>query len=158
MILANLRAPRLLLLIPLIHAAFAFGQENTPAVDDEQAVVRRFVSDFEDAVRAYDTDRWASLMAEDVVMMSPSGRMLEGRTAFRSFWERAFAGQSGSNPLSITVNDTLISDGLIAVRAHYGPDGQDPVGQYVWMLARQPDGVWQLKWWIFNRRPPPPDA
>lgn len=141
-------APLLLLL--LLAPRPGLGQASPAPVPED---VRAFTSAFLEAVRSYDVDGWADLVSEDVVMMAPNGRVVEGREAFRELWARSFAGQSGLNPLTVLVRDVRASEGLAVVRADYGPEGADPVGQYVWVLIPGPDGGWLLDWWIFNRRP-----
>jgi len=114
--------------------------------------IRRYTESFEEAVRAYDVDAWTELVADDVVMMAPNGRMVEGRTAFHDLWSRTFAGQTGPNPLRVILHEARVADDLAVVRAGYGPEGADAVGQYVWILERAgADQPWVLAWWIFNR-------
>jgi len=112
--------------------------------------VAAYAEAFQSAVRAYDVDRWAQLVAEDVVMMS-RGRALQGREAFHERWSAAFEGATGPNPLQITLLDVEVGGDLIAVRAAYGPEGVDPVGHYIWLLERGPDEALLLKWWMLDR-------
>lgn len=120
-----------------------------PAVPED---IRRYTESFEEAVRAYDVDAWTELVADDVVMMAPNGRMLEGKTAFHDLWSRSFEGQTGANPLRVSLHEVRVADDLAVVRAGYGPEGADAVGQYVWILERpRADQPWVLAWWIFNR-------
>lgn len=120
--------------------------------DSIRRAVERFATAFQEAVRAYDVDAWADLVTEEVVMMVADARMTEGRDAFRELWERTFEGRTGPNPLSVAVQEVLESGDLVAVRADYGPEGRDPVGQYVWVLERGKDGDLLLRWWMFSRR------
>lgn len=128
----------------------------TPNVDAsaQDAAIPQAVADyaeaFQGAVRAYDVDRWAQLVADDVVMMS-RGRALHGRDAFHERWSAAFEGASGPNPLQITLLDVEVGGDLFVVRASYGPEGVDPVGHYIWLLERGPDGEVLLKWWMLDR-------
>lgn len=129
-----------------------------PAPAESQAsrgpeTVEAFAEAFVTAVRGWDVDAWAELVTENVVMMAPSGRMVEGRSAFRELWERSFQGQTGRNPLQVRVRDVRRGEDMAVVRADYGPEGADPVGQYVWLLERDDRAGWLLAWWIFNRRP-----
>ena len=57
----------------------------------------------------------------------------------------------------VAVKDVRSQGDLAVVRADYGPDGAEPVGQYVWTLERGAQGTWTLSWWIFNRKPPSSD-
>lgn len=123
------------------------AQEAADATTPE-AFAEAFVS----AVRAWDVERWAGLVTEDVVMMAPSGRVVEGRDAFRELWTRTFEGRTGVNPLKVEVRGSMVEGDLAVVRADYGPEGRDPVGQYVWTLVRSDEGDWRLRWWIFNRK------
>lgn len=104
------------------------------------------------AVADWNVDAWAELVTEDVVMMAPNGRVVEGRQAFRELWSRTFEGRSGVNPLEVEIQGFTVSGDLAVVRADYGPRDRDPVGQYVWKLIREEGGEWRLAWWIFNRR------
>lgn len=143
------------------HAALAcavFVSMAVPAPSSAQddtsevpASVTEFRDAFVEAVRSWDVDGWSELFAEDGVMMAPSGRTVEGRRAFRELWARSFEGQTGRNPLDVTVLEARVSGELAVVRADYGPDGADPVGQYVWVLEREGESPWRLAWWIFNR-------
>jgi len=67
-------------------------------------------------------------------------------------WKRTFEGRTGRNPLEVVVRDVLTEGNLAVVRTDYGPEGREPVGQYVWALERDERGAWMLAWWIFNRR------
>ena len=137
----------------------AFVSLAAPLAAQEEPVapstVDAFKEAFNSAVRARDVEAWARLVAEDVVMMAPSGRVIEGREAFRELWTRSFAGQTGPNPLQLSMIEVRTAGDLAVARVDYGPEGQEPVGQYVWVLGRDIRGVWSLDWWIFNRRPPP---
>lgn len=135
-------------------AAFALLLPRaTSGQDSPEREIRHFASAFEAAVRAYDVERWVELVSEDVVMMAPGGRLVEGRDDFRELWTRSFEGQTGPNPLSVVVRDVRASGELAVVRADYGPEGAEPVGRYVWVLTRRPGDGWLLDWWIFTRRP-----
>ena len=125
------------------------GQEvDAPAPVPEEVVA--FATAFQEAVRAYDVDAWTAMVSEDVVMMAPNGRSLEGRGAFHDLWSRTFEGATGTNPLSLRILGSKRDGGLMAVRLAYGPEGADPVGRYVWLLERDPDGALVLAWWIFT--------
>lgn len=134
----------LALLSPAVDSVSAQEGSVPPDIED-------FAHRFESAVRAFDVGAWAALVDDDVIMMAPNGRTVEGREAFRALWERSFAGQTGTNPLRITLTGARVSEDLAVVRADYGPEGDAPVGQYVWVLERSAPG-WTLTWWIFNRR------
>lgn len=140
------------LLMFLIACSSSPGDPDAP--DGDQAVAE-FARAVETAVRAWDVDAWTSLVAEDVVMMAPNGRIVEGRDAFRALWERTFEGQTGSNPLQLTLRETRIEGDIAVVRAEYGPEGAAPVGHYVWLLERGEDGQWLKSWWIFTRNTDP---
>lgn len=131
----------------LATAAPLVAQEGPP-LRTVEAYAEAFVS----AVARWDVDAWAQLVTEDVVMMAPSGRTVEGREAFHELWTRTFEGRTGVNPLSVNVLEVRSEGDLAVVRAEYGPQGADPVGQYVWTLERDERGGWILAWWIFNRR------
>jgi len=135
--------------------AAAAGLAPAPAsaqAAPDRTTVAGFTDAFLSAVRSWDVDAWAALVTEDVVMMAPNGRIVEGRDAFHDLWSRSFEGQTGVNPLQITVRGVEAGPELAVVRADYGPEGSDPVGQYVWTLVRDdPSGPWSLRWWIFNR-------
>lgn len=150
----RIRELTLLIAAMVMTGHSAAGAERS---DDHGDVARVIAKNFQAAVRAYDTDKWASMMAEDVVMMAPGGRLLQGRRTFRDFWARAFEGRSGPNPLAIRIDDVRASGDLIAIRAHYGPEGEDPVGQYVWLVSRGDNDEWRIDWWMFSRMTPPPD-
>jgi len=137
--------------ISVFAAAGPFHGELAAQAGPGPRTVQEFTDAFVSAVRVWDVDAWSALVSEDVVMMAPNGRKLEGREAFRELWARTFAGQTGRNPLKVVVNDSVVEGDLAVVRADYGPEGADPVGQYVWMLRRDGRGVWVLSWWIFNR-------
>lgn len=122
------------------------------APDSVRRTVERFAAAFQEAVRAYDVGAWAELVTDDIVMMVANARMTEGREAFRELWERSFEGRTGPNPLRIAVQDVLASGDLVAVRADYGPEGREPVGQYVWVLERDEAGGLLLRWWMLSRR------
>jgi ketosteroid isomerase-like protein len=139
--------------VAIVISLFAVCTAAT-AKDDEPQTIEQFRVAFVEAVRAMDADRWAALVTDDVVMMAPNGRMVEGRPAFKALWQRSFEGQSGPNPLSVKIDDVLQKDALAIVRAQYGPKGRDPVGQYVWVLVREAK-EWRLAWWIFNRQQAP---
>lgn len=141
-------ASPIVLLVSLLAPAPISGQ-SAPEIPD---AIARFTSGFENAVRSYDVEAWAALVSEDIVMMAPSGRTVEGREAFRALWSRTFEGQSGPNPLSIEVQEVRMSGDQAVVRANYGSEAADPVGQYVWVLERADGEEWLLSWWIFNRR------
>lgn len=111
-----------------------------------------FAAAFVSAVADWDVDAWAELVTDDVVMMAPNGRIIEGRDAFHDLWTRAFEGRTGRNPLEVVVRDIRSEGDLAVVRADYGPENREPVGQYVWMLERDEGGTWALAWWMFNRR------
>lgn len=78
----------------------------------------------------------------------------EGRDAFRELWSRTFEGRTGVNPLEVEVRGSIVEGDLAVVRADYGPEGRDPVGQYVWTLVRSDDDAWRPRWWIFTREAP----
>lgn len=123
--------------------------------DPEQAI-DDFEAAFERAVRNWDVDAWSSLLGEEPVMMTPFGQTIEGREAFRAYWEKAWGGRVGSGPnqLSLERRGARVEGDLAVVRLAYGPEGGDPVGDYVWTLSRDDDGAWRLVWWIFTRQPP----
>jgi len=126
----------------------------TPAAAQEAAepeTPEAFTEAFVSAVRDWDVERWAGLVTEDVVMMAPNGRVVEGRDAFHELWTRTFEGRTGVNPLQVRVRGSMVEGDLAVVRADYGPEGREPVGQYVWTLVRAHDDGWRLRWWIFNR-------
>lgn len=125
--------------------------ETAAAQGPDPTTVPGFRDAFVEAVARWDVDAWAELVTEDVVMMAPDGRVIEGRDAFHELWSRSFEGRSGLNPLHVEIRDFTVSGELAVVRADYGPRGRDPVGQYVWKLVRKEDGEWRLRWWIFNR-------
>lgn len=141
-------AAPLVLLVGLL-APVPISAQAAPDIPD---AIARFTSRFQDAVRSYDVETWATLVSEDIVMMAPSGRTVEGREAFRALWSRTFEGQSGPNPLRIDVQEVRVSGDQAIVRANYGPEAADPVGQYVWVLEHDDGEEWLLSWWIFNRR------
>ncbi|NIP57375.1 MAG: DUF4440 domain-containing protein [Gemmatimonadetes bacterium] len=114
--------------------------------------VEAFADAFASVVRARDVDAWTELVTEDVVMMPPGGRVVEGRRAFHDLWSRSFEGRSGPNPLRVTLRDARVLGEVAVVRADYGPEEAGPVGQYVWLLERDARDVWRLAWWIFTRR------
>jgi len=124
---------------------------QSSAEHDTPADIERFTQRFQTAVRAYDVVAWTDLVSDDVVMMSPNGRVVQGRDAFRALWARTFEGRSGPNPLQLTVREVRAAGELAMVRADYGPEGAPPVGQYVWLLERGGAEGWSLAWWIFNR-------
>lgn len=142
----------------LVLAAFVpLAAREAPARAAAQSppgptTVEAFAHAFVSAVRARDVDRWTELVADDVVMMAPGGRVVDGRRAFHDLWSRSFQGRSGPNPLRVDLLEIRKSEPLAAVRADYGPEGAGPVGQYVWVLERDEAGAWQLAWWIFTRR------
>lgn len=125
---------------------------STAAQAPDEGTVTGFRDAFVGAVRGWDVNAWAELVTDDVVMMAPDGRVIEGRDAFRELWTRSFEGRSGRNPLHVEIREHEILDAVALVRADYGPEGRDPVGQYVWKLVRTDEGRWRLDWWIFTRR------
>lgn len=135
------------------HAALSGPSAHASHQTPDLRTIDGYVSAWVAAVRTYDVDRWAALVDRDVVMMAPNGRVIEGRDAFHELWARSFEGQSGTNPLHVEVIETRVGDDSAVLRADYGPIGADPVGQYVWVLERDADGLWSMAWWIFNRRP-----
>lgn len=142
----------LVLLFALLSPPGTMAQ--APAVNADG--IEEFQQAFEQAVRSWDIVEWAALLHEDAVMMTPFGQTIEGREAFRRYWERAWEGRAGSgpNPLRLELRETLIEGDLATVRLAYGPEGGETVGDYVWILTRSADGSWRLEWWIFTRRPP----
>jgi len=142
------------LLVALLGGISQHGLGSEPPKGYED-IAQQMATQIQRAVRRYDTDRWSELMAEDVVMMTPGGTLLQGRDAFHNFWTRAFEGRTGPNPLEIRIDEVRASRHLIMVRARYGPEGNEAVGQYVWLLSRARDDEWRVSWWIFNRRAAP---
>lgn len=144
--------PRAIVLATLVlGATLGASADATGQARSGAETVEAFTEAFVGAVRAYDVDTWAELVAEDVVMMTPTGRVAEGRSAFHDVWSRAFEGRSGPNPLEVSVRESRVLGDVAAVRADYGPEEGGPVGQYVWLLERDDEGAWRLAWWIFTR-------
>lgn len=143
--------------LPLVAAILLCFEPHDLQAQETASVppsIEAFREAFVSAVQAWDVDRWSQLFAENGVMMAPSGRMLEGREAFHRLWTNTFEGRTGRNPLSVQIDDVRIQDDLAVVRATYGPEGGDSVGQYVWVLRRSSSSTgspWILDWWIFNR-------
>jgi len=135
----------------LLWAPAPAGAQESPAREGPRTVPD-FTTAFVSAVRDWNVEAWAELVADDVVMMAPNGRIVEGREAFRDLWTRTFEGRTGVNPLKVVLKDVRSEGDLAVVRADYGPEGREPVGQYVWTLERDERGTWSLAWWIFNRR------
>lgn len=141
--------------LPLVGHAKGAGPPASGTVPGD---VTAFTTAFEDAVRNYDVNAWARLVAEDVVMMAPNGRVVEGRQAFRSLWSRSFDGASGPNPLSLSIRGIRESGDLVALRLDYGPENAEPVGRYVWILQRSRDQGLLLEWWIFTSGAEAPES
>lgn len=139
--------------VALVLASFSAPAPAAAQQDPAPEIAESFAESFVSAVRVWDVERWAELVTEDVVMMAPSGRVVEGRDAFRELWSRTFEGRTGVNPLQVEIRGSIVEGDLAVVRADYGPEGRDPVGQYVWTLVRSDEGDWKLEWWIFNRKP-----
>jgi len=130
----------------------AQAQSRGPNESTLPVSIQQFRDAFVATVRDRDVNSWAELLAESGVMMTPSGQTTEGRAAFREYWNRAFQGATGPNPLEVTIQDARIGADLAVVRADYGPAGREPVGQYVWVLERENSEPWMLVWWMYNRR------
>ena len=142
-----------------VGAAGCQAQADPALGTADATALRAALEAYLDAANAGDAARWASLYAEDAVMMPPNSPVVEGRVAIESWLAM----------LPVTITDAegtaleVEGAGSVAyVRGTYSmslqiPGLPEPVpqqGKLLQIYARQPDGSWLLARDIWNANAP----
>jgi uncharacterized protein (TIGR02246 family) len=155
--------------IPLALLALALAstacqppaQEAAGLSEEDVATIEDVLQEWGNAVLAWDWEAWAELYEEDALLMPPNHRA-QSRAEYRADrdWYEA-------NPTEV-VATAMDIDGrgdLAYLRAEFsetyaieGTSEQDKYsGNFIWILRKQPDGVWRVVISIYNSDLPLPE-
>ncbi|MBK0400935.1 SgcJ/EcaC family oxidoreductase [Limibaculum sp. M0105] len=115
---------------------------------------------FEAAFNAGDADALAALYTADAVALPPGAARVEGRDAIRDLWQGVF--DSGVSDLNLTTESIRDNGanatelGRLTLTAPDGIGGRvTAYGKYIVLWERDGEGVWRLKWDIWNTQEGP---
>jgi len=154
-----------LILLPIINVEaqppIPSSEESTGDQADIQAIFDFEQSVF-DAQIAGDFEAWMSSLAEDVTLFPPNALPLKGMEAVRQFnapfWDQFDLHEESDE------REIQVAGDWAYIRAHWiwtltpksgGKEVQD-IGNYIWILRRQPDNSWKISRAIWNSERPCP--
>lgn len=121
---------------------------------DALAAVRQRLNDADDRA---DADAFERELAEDIVIMPPSGESLVGRDVCVRFVREAFRGWP-TRRYTAALDEVVISGDLAVERGSYQQMTADPLtgkpscerGRGIWIWRRTPDGwkAWRFIWHV----------
>jgi uncharacterized protein (TIGR02246 family) len=129
------------------------------SADDVKSTVARLNEAWQSAYKAADSNRLASLYAEDALVMAPGGEPLQGRKAIQNFFAYDFKDfpkhSLTTKSLRVEACGTLLVDS-----GEYKYDGISTEGKPVHIMGnyittfKKTDGNWHTAIEIWNVRPP----
>lgn len=136
------------LILALVPLAVLLPQDSARAQDssDDIGSVDRFRASYLESVRQFDATGQARHFTADAVMYRPGQPPLESREEIRTFWTNRWNGETGINPLVLYPRETIRAGDIVVERGAFGPEGTDPVGDFVWVLEREGVGEWKIRW------------
>ena len=134
-----------------------------PAVERTEAdavALHRLVGEWTAAFNAADVGALTALYTDNAVWMDADSPARKGHPAIRDSFTQLF--ERGTFVSEDLVDEVIVSQDLriarLTWREEFTPkDGDDPlreVGKAMWLIQRQPDGTWKIKWGIWNRDAP----
>ena len=134
----------------------------TPTQDasGQEAAIRAVVDDYSRLLEEGDVDRFLDLFVDDPVFVHPMLPALVGKDALRAFVEQIF-GQQSANGSTIRVERITLSEenwayAVAEFSTTWVPNnGAEPFqdnDRYLFVLSRESDEVWKLKWCAFYER------
>jgi len=147
-----------LALLPAVAAATALAQALPPA---DEAALRQLVSDIRLAINQLDTNRYTTLLAEDIVAVEPDGEF-RSRNALVQRMRLATAGLAPGNymPRNEAVLIRALGPGWAQGVNHweFAPPGMPPSSGATLWTAVKADGRWVFQSWaVAPKMPAMPD-
>lgn len=123
-------------------------------VADALAALARRRQDWVEAVASGDLERYAELVAEDLVWIPPAGRPLEGRAAFRRWLAPFFARYAYDfdvEPIQLRAADGWCAElgrfrSIVSVRG--SDERREHTGRYLVLWRREGDGTWRIERYV----------
>jgi uncharacterized protein (TIGR02246 family) len=121
------------------------------ATEDEVAALNRLQHQVDSAIIAGDTERYLTLITDDVVLMPPNGPAVSGKEAV-GVWNRAMSGQVRITEY-VSRDDEVVVAGDWAFRRatvdwtitpSAGGSSIRDTGKYIIIYRRQRDGSWKV--------------
>ncbi len=157
------KAALLLTVLAIVSCAPAAEEavvEETPTTEADVATIQQVVSEWTAAYNASDADALAALYADDAVYMAEGEPARIGKSAIRDSFVQGF--ELGTYTSEDAIDELIVSQDWAIARGNWAEElvpqgGSDPVqevGKSMWLIQRQPDGSWKIKWQIWNRDAP----
>jgi ketosteroid isomerase-like protein len=152
----------------IVSAATAIGCKapapaaSTPDTTAIKAGVDSAAARLLSALRADSPDSLMALMADDVIIMPPHEKVLNGKAAVNT-WYREFVGQMKTSSLDVTDRELFIDGNYATEVAQFqwtlvslsgGPKIVEH-GSYMQLWHRQSDGRWMFSREVWNNMAPP---
>lgn len=124
--------------------------ERASTTGPDVQAIRAWLDGYVAAVNAGDLDAWASLIADDAVVMPPDELPISGIDTLRPLYETVF--RTYSFDFNPRVDEVVVAGDLAVLRAFFEetftPTGEGgPVemsGSWLVVLRKQTDGSWKL--------------
>lgn len=147
--------------IPLLIVGAACRPADGPHRTEDLAAIRALDDAYVAAVEAHDWEGLAALFKEDGVLLPPNEAAVVGRTAIL---DRGKGLDLAAVDYSHTEIDIGGTSGVAYLQGSYttsitlgsGAGPYEDSGKYLWILERQPDGVWLIEKAIWNSDLPLP--
>jgi ketosteroid isomerase-like protein len=133
--------------------------EVTETATVDPATVRTQVDQFVSLWNAGDSDGLGSMIAEDAVLMQPTGPLLEGRepiiASMAQGYDIALLQQSATVDEVIMIGEQAYARGTwnLDPTPEAGPEVPAMSGRWSAVYQPAPDGGWQIWRWMWNQPP-----
>lgn len=137
-----------------------FVMTPTQDASGQETAIRAVVDDYSRLLEEGDADRFMDLFTDDPVFVHPILPALVGVDAVRGLVEQIFGQQSATGNTMRVERVTLSGEDLAYVVAEFSTtwvpnNGAEPFQEkdrYLFVLSRESDEVWKLKWCAFYER------